>query len=590
MNKAKLVLIPVFVVLVFLAAGFLFKTDSLSDDQIEISVPEIDYSDPIGALYTDTSLFLSPIKQTKTTTTPEFVSGLIVPHHLLAVDMIAEAFASISHYKYSKIVLLSPNHFDAGNFAVSVTEHNFSTVFGEVKTDVNISKKLKALSFVGEGDFFYREHGLQAELPFIKYYFPDSEVTAITFKATASQAELDDVVKVLKAELPKDSLIIQSTDFSHYLNPAQANEKDAESIKILEKNSPEGILELNQPDNIDSLAASYVQMSLQKDVFALSLNILGHKNSQDYTQEKVSSSTSYLTAVYAQLKKVVDSNQAELIFVGDTMLSRYIGSDMASRNDYDFPYAKIKSFLSEADLVFANLESPISNLGKSAGHLYSFRADLKNVLGLKNSGIDVLSVANNHTFDYGLEAFSDTLNNLKNAGLAYVGGGFNFKEAHQGVYKKINGIKISFLAYTDLLPKSQSATNDQAGFAYLDLNQMATDIKLAKEKSDLVIVSFHWGREYETKHNVQQEKVALAAIKAGASLVVGHHPHVVQDVSSYQGVTVAYSLGNFIFDQNFSPETKTGLALKVSIKDKKIEKVSPQVIYFNRYYQPYIVR
>jgi poly-gamma-glutamate synthesis protein (capsule biosynthesis protein) len=146
------------------------------------------------------------------------------------------------------------------------------------------------------------------------------------------------------------------------------------------------------------------------------------------------------------------------------------------------------------------------------------------------------------------------------------------------------------LAYTDLLPASEAASSQQAGFAYLDVNQMVQDIKAAKARSDLVIVSCHWGREYETKHNAKQAEIAAAAIRAGASLVVGHHPHVVQEVQAIDGVTVAYSLGNFVFDQNFSPETSTGLALKVLVKDKKIVSVEPQTIRFNHYFQPYLVK
>ena len=117
---------------------------------------------------------------------------------------------------------------------------------------------------------------------------------------------------------------------------------------------------------------------------------------------------------------------------------------------------------------------------------------------------------------------------------------------------------------------------------------MVKDIKAAKAKSDLVIVSFHWGQEYQTKSNAHQQKIAAAAVKAGADLIVGHHPHVAQEIDKIQGVTVAYSLGNFIFDQNFSPETKTGLILKVKIENNKIVKVEPRMIKFTNNFQPYI--
>lgn len=540
----------------------------------------------IGSLYTDSSFFLSAIKQNKVSVPATNVTGIIVPHHLLAVDLVASTFANISSNSYSHIVLLSPDHFDAGQSNLSVTERNVETVFGQVKTDRHLSQKLKELPFITEENFFYREHGLQAILPFIKYYFPEARVTLITFKPTASKQELDTVIHSLEAELPADSLIIQSTDFSHYLTPTEALDWDQLSITAIKSDQPGDILRLKQPENLDSVAALYVQASLQKNFFHSSVTIHAHKNSQDYTSTTVVSSTSYLTAVYGKSQKV-DGN-AEFIFVGDVMVSRYIGELMEKHNNYSFPYEYLRPLFKKADLVFGNLESPISSRGKSVGSLYSFRADPRSAQGLQAAGFTVMSVANNHAFDYGREAFSDTLDNLKKSNIAYSGGGKNFEEAYTGAQLTVNGIKVTVLAFTDLLSRQWSATNDQAGISYLDKNQMIKSIATAKKISDLVIVSFHWGREYETQSNDRQKEFAQAAVEAGASLIVGHHPHVAQEITQVQNVYVAYSLGNFIFDQNFSKETSTGLLLKVKIKDKKIDSVNSSNVYFNKDFQPYI--
>ncbi|MDD2680626.1 MAG: AmmeMemoRadiSam system protein B [Patescibacteria group bacterium] len=591
-----IIIVAIFLGLVIFAGSFLLRKNQLKNNQPVLSVVKVgeninegagnQSNEPIGSQYLDVSLFLSAIKQSEAQVIDKKVTGLIVPHHLLAIDLLADSFAGVATKKYQNIVLLSPDHFSAGQKDISVTERDFSTVFGEVKTDTDISAHLKKLSFVGEGDFFYREHGVQNILPFIRYYFPTAKLTAITFKAETSQSELDQIIDILKKELPAETLIIQSTDFSHYLTPIEAQKLDLISIDAIKSRQGENILQLKQPENIDSVAALYVQTRLQKDFFNFSPDILAQRNSQDYTTSAVISSTSYISAVYLEADR--DTGSAEFIFVGDVMLSRYIGEQMEKNQDYNFPFAKITPFLAAADLVFANLESPISNKGQSVGNLYSFRANPLAALGLKQAGFSVLSVANNHAFDYGLDAFLDTLINLKEAGLAYVGGGNDFVEAHNGSYQEINGIKTSFLAYTDLLPASRAAKKDQAGIAYLEEEEMINDIKVAKEKSDLVIVSFHWGREYETESNERQRRVAAVAVKAGASFIVGHHPHVVQEVSIVEGVTVAYSLGNFIFDQNFSEATKSGLALKVIIKDKKISVVQPYVIEFNNSFQPYL--
>ncbi|MDD2286230.1 MAG: AmmeMemoRadiSam system protein B [Paludibacter sp.] len=602
LNKKIIIIVTaVLALLAILALIFSRINFGKADEMNEIkSTPSL--SQPVSAQYTDSSLFLSAIKQAKTEPTAEIINGLIVPHHLLAKDIIANTFNYASQGNHQNIVLLSPDHFSTGEKEISVTERNFSTVFGTITTNKEIARQLKGLSFVSEGDFFYREHGLGAELPFIKYYFPSAKIIAITFKPTVSKDKLDQVIKILEKNLTPNSLIIQSTDFSHYLTPDEAAIKDTGSIEMIKNKEAASALGLGQPANLDSRAALYIQASLQKYFFKTSPVILEHKNSQDYTTEHVTSSTSYLAVAYQSNKQsnepittvasstsLEPSGNANFIFVGDVMLSRHIGDLMAKKQNYDFPYEKIKDDLAGADLVFGNLETPVSTKGESAHTLYSFRADPLVLLGLKNAGFKVVSVANNHAFDYKLGAFTDTLVNLKTAGIAYTGGGNDFNEAHDGAVMDINGVKTTFLAYTDLLPKSAAATDNQAGFAYLDEAQMVKDIKAAKAKSDLVIVSVHWGQEYQTKSNAHQQKIAAAAVKAGADLIVGHHPHVAQEISEIDGVTVAYSLGNFIFDQNFSADTKNALILKVEIKDKKITKVEPEKIKFTNSFQPYLV-
>jgi len=280
-----------------------------------------------------------------------------------------------------------------------------------------------------------------------------------------------------------------------------------------------------------------------------------------------------------------DTGTGTMIFVGDIMLSRAVGDSMEKRGDYNFPFYNIREYLKSADLTFGNLESPISSRGVRVGSIYSFRGDPRVVEGLTGAGFDVVSIANNHIWDYGRDAFVDTLSHLREAGIEPVGGGSNFKEAHAGVSKNINGAEIIFLAYTNLISKNVSAGVDTPGVSYLDQGQMIEDIQNAKNRSDLVVVSFHWGEEYQTKHNLNQEQIAKTVIDAGASLIIGHHPHVVQEVEQYRDGWIAYSLGNFIFDQNFSQETMRGLALEVSITNKKITTVIPKDVAISREYQ-----
>ena len=281
-----------------------------------------------------------------------------------------------------------------------------------------------------------------------------------------------------------------------------------------------------------------------------------------------------------------ESEEATMVFVGDIMLSRGVGKIMAEQNNWLYPFEHVREYLQKADLVFGNLEGPISGRGRNQGSIYSFNMDPYVVQGLIDANIDVLSVANNHIFDYGPLAFIDTLAVLRLSGIDTVGGGVNFEEAHRPLVRDMKGTKVAFLAYTNLLPRSLGEKNSVPATSYLDEEIMKHDIEAAKTLVDIVMVSFHWGDEYSTKHNDWQERIAHEAINTGASLVVGHHPHVVQEVEEYHGGYIAYSLGNFIFDQNFSEDTSKGLVLEVTVNDKKISGIKTTGVSFNSSFQP----
>ena len=289
--------------------------------------------------------------------------------------------------------------------------------------------------------------------------------------------------------------------------------------------------------------------------------------------------------VSSQVTTPTPRGEASMLFVGDIMLSRSVGDIMTVKNDYLWPFRKIADFLKGADLTFANLETPISNRGTNVGSIYSFRSNPKAIHGLVYAGFDLVSIANNHAWDYGREAFTDTMGNLASAGISYIGGGHNESEAHAGVIKKVGDTNVGFLAYTNLLTKSLSATDSSAGLAIYDEAQMTSDIARLKTQAPIVVVSFHWGEEYQTVHNALQEQIAHEAIDAGADLIIGHHPHVVEDIEQYKGKYIVYSLGNFIFDQNFSAETMTGLVVRVWLKNNIIDRIEQIPIHISKQYQ-----
>ncbi|MER3407165.1 MAG: hypothetical protein C4278_01960 [Patescibacteria group bacterium] len=301
-------------------------------------------------------------------------------------------------------------------------------------------------------------------------------------------------------------------------------------------------------------------------------------------------------------KKFFEDKTITLILVGDIMLDRGVKSQIKKYNDWRWPFLKIAEDFKKEDIVFGNLEGPISDKGTKVGSIYSFRADPKVIEGLTYAGFNVLSLANNHALDYGREALKDTLLRLKEAGINYVGAGFNEKEAfspliieikHEinGNANEVKGTKIGFLAYTNLGSKSWRASGENPGLAWInenDFERIKEDIKSAKEKSDILIVSLHSGNEYQKEPNQFQVNFAKMAIDSGADLVVGHHPHVVQKNERYKQGWIFYSLGNFIFDQRFSQETMRGQIIKVLIKNGKIKEVFPIEIKINFSFQPEI--
>lgn len=281
--------------------------------------------------------------------------------------------------------------------------------------------------------------------------------------------------------------------------------------------------------------------------------------------------------------------EVKLVFVGDIMLARGVGKILEEKKDYTFPFASTTELFRSADIIFANLENPVSTGGIRSGSIYSFRASPQTLGGLLFAGVGVVSIANNHIWDYGREAFLDTLSHLSANGIVAVGGGENYEEAHTPKVITVGKTRVAFLAYTNLISAYLGGASSTPAVSRFTDDILETDIAKAKELADVVVVSFHWGEEYQTKHNNGQERVAKLAIDAGANLIVGHHPHVVQEVEEYNDGYIFYSLGNFIFDQNFSEDTSKGLLVEVTLTDGQITAVTKKEVAFGDGYRPYFL-
>jgi len=284
----------------------------------------------------------------------------------------------------------------------------------------------------------------------------------------------------------------------------------------------------------------------------------------------------------------VVNEETSLLFVGDIMLSRRVETtvDKYFGGDFSFLFAKVKSVVQDADISFGNLEGPASDTGRDKRNLYSFRMKPEALDAIKDTGFDVLSLANNHIGDWGRIAFEDTLRRMNEEELVYAGAGYDEEDAvtPEIIYK--NGMKISFLAFTDVGPNWLRAFDDNPGILIVD-EKTPEIIKNASKETDVLVVSFHFGNEYYNKSNSRQQKIARMAIDSGAKIVIGQHPHVVQEIEEYKDGIIAYSLGNFVFDQDFSEETMTGAMFEVTLssEDGTIKSFNNITTKQNKYFQ-----
>lgn len=257
-----------------------------------------------------------------------------------------------------------------------------------------------------------------------------------------------------------------------------------------------------------------------------------------------------------------------LAFTGDVMFGRTVNTHLLSTGlDDPYPFTHTAAFLRGFDLTIGNLECVVSRVGGPVDKPRPFilRGDPRAYTRLVNAGFDVVSVANNHSGDYGKEAFLDELLTLPKHGITPIGGGRNKREAHTPVLKTVRNTTIAFLAYDEIAPYSFVATDSTPGHAWLNEENVRQDIPVARKQADFVIVFMHWGTEYHTAFNAHQRQLARVAIDAGADMVVGAHPHVIEPYEYYRGKPIIYSLGNFVFDYMDAEVVRRGNILTLTL-------------------------
>jgi len=257
------------------------------------------------------------------------------------------------------------------------------------------------------------------------------------------------------------------------------------------------------------------------------------------------------------------SSTVSLVFAGDTTLDDEPGAVIAQGGD---PFADFADLFAAADVRLANLECVVATIGSPGSKVFTFRADPQ-VLPVLRKHLDGVTLANNHSGDFGREAFAQMLGLLQQAGLAQAGGGLNLSQAHAPWIVERRGLRIAILSYNEFLPRSFEAGHDTPGVAWSEDEQVVDDIRRARRMPgvDLVIPFMHWGWENELKANPRQRQLARKMIDAGADAVVGGHPHVTQEVEHYQGKPIIYSVGNFVMKETDNDNQRQGWVLRLTL-------------------------
>lgn len=272
---------------------------------------------------------------------------------------------------------------------------------------------------------------------------------------------------------------------------------------------------------------------------------------------------------YSQAKPV------HILAAGDILLDRGVDKYL-DEYGYEYPYKDISEEIRKSDISFANLECPLTGKGEAVLKKRQdliFKGNTQNSPALYGAGFDILNLANNHSMDQGREGLLDTIEVLEDAGIRVLGAGTSRSEARKPVIVEKRGIRVGFLGYSDFPPEGYIYAEDKADVARPDLKTLGEEVRAAGKECDLLVVSFHWGKEFDHYPGKMQLELAHGAIDNGADIVIGHHPHVLQGIEKYKGKLIFYSFGNFVFDRQLSSGTDETAVVDISVDSRGWKKV-----------------
>jgi poly-gamma-glutamate synthesis protein (capsule biosynthesis protein) len=273
----------------------------------------------------------------------------------------------------------------------------------------------------------------------------------------------------------------------------------------------------------------------------------------------------------SQIEISTEKEPVLINLAGDVLLASGVGKIMTQKG-LDYPWANVAGLLVHGDITMANLECCISMGGfPEPDKQFTFRAPPAVLDGAKRAGVDIFTLANNHVLDFGYPALKDTLENLQRSGILFTGAGLSLEQALTPVIFDKKDLRVGFLAFTRVFPYGSWVAGPKkwgivSGFDHAVVEEA---VKSLAEKTDVAVISVHWGKELADYPNKDQILFGRLLVDAGADVVIGHHPHVIQGIELYNNRIIAYSAGNFIFSPP-SPKAGEGIVLQVEAQSREI--------------------
>ncbi len=435
---------------------------------------------------------------------------------------------------------------------IAVSEYAFDTVYGQVLPDFELMDELLEQKLVTVVDGAFAEvRAVHAYAAFIKKSFPEARVLAVAINEDAAVDDLKNIAQVLSEEGEKKLFVIAPAVF-------ETINGDSPSYEVLNQFHEEyfrNLLGVLDPGGLEQAVTEY-----RKPLQTLMEYLLLEKAfvATDLGRADLSEDLNFYFA-YSEGVPTGSERRLTMKAFGDMMLGRHVRVLM-DINGLDYIFRNIRGenniVFEGADLIHANLEGPIKGAGKKGGTSMNFAFNEDVAPLLAEHGFNLLSLSNNHAVDQGWEGRETTITALENAGIDWCGHPSE-ADPESVYYGQVMDKKFAFICLHDV-------TFD------LDEEAAVRLISEVNEKVDFLIVSIHWGVEYQHRpHQTLQVAPAHRFVDAGADLVLGHHPHVVQSFEQYNGKFIFYSLGNFVFDQYWSQATQEELGLAISLGKSK---------------------